>query len=253
MAGFTGRAGDLVDLRVIPHPAFTLFIDFGDGLVVDDQRGGRIRGAGVMGLAPARLRGLARDLDCLQVRLSPIVARALLGASSELSGAVVDLEEVWGRDAIRLREQLLERRSWADRFAITHAALSRRLDGGHGVDPEVARSWERMLTAHGRVRVERLAADVEWSRKRLWSRFRSQIGITPKRAAQLIRFDHAAHRLAAGQPAASVAADSGFADQSHLHRDTAALTGLTPSALAASRWLSVDDVAWASTRARRSG
>jgi hypothetical protein len=30
------------------------------------------------------------------------------------------------------------------------------------------------------------------------------------RAAQLIRFDHAAHRLAAGQPAAAVAADSGL-------------------------------------------
>ena len=43
-----------------------------------------------------------------------------------------------------------------------------------------------MVASRGRVRVERLAAEVGWSRKRLWSRFRSQIGLTPKRSAQLI-------------------------------------------------------------------
>lgn len=253
MAGFIGGAGDLVDLRVIPYPALTLFIDFGDALVVDDHSGARVRGAGVVGLVPARIRALARNFECLQVRLSPTVACALLGAPSELNGSVVGLEEIWGRDAVRLQEHLYEQRSWADRFAITQAALIRRVDRGHGVDPEVARSWERILTARGRVRVERLAADVGWSRKRLWSRFRSQIAITPKRAAQLIRFDHAAHRLAAGQAAAAVAADSGYADQSHLHRDITTLTGLTPSTLAAARWLSVDEVAWASMPTRRSG
>jgi methylphosphotriester-DNA--protein-cysteine methyltransferase len=102
-----------------------------------------------------------------------------------------------------------------------------------------------MVTSRGRVRVERLAAETGWSRKRLWSRFRSQIGLTPKRAAQLVRFDHAAHRLAAGHSPALVAADSGYADQSHLHRDVMAFAGLTPAAVAAAPWLAVDDIAWA--------
>ncbi|MFC0006326.1 helix-turn-helix domain-containing protein [Micromonospora siamensis] len=247
MAGLTGGP---VDLRVVPHPALTLFFDFGDALVVDEYGGRQVRGAGVVGLAPARIRAVAPNFECLQVRLSPTVARALFGALGELHGSVVGIEEIWGRDAVRLREQLYEQRSWADRFAITRAALLRRLDGGHGVDPEVAHSWDRIATARGRVRVERLAAEVEWSRKRLWSRFRSQLGITPKQGAQLIRFDHAAHRLAAGQPVAAVAAVSGYADQSHLHRDVSAMTGLTPSMLAVARWLSIDDVAWASSRPR---
>jgi hypothetical protein len=56
-----------------------------------------------------------------------------------------------------------------------------------------------------------------WSRKRLWS-----IPIPdrphPKRAARLVRFDYAAHRLAAGHSAAIVAAESGYADQLHLWR-----------------------------------
>jgi transcriptional regulator GlxA family with amidase domain len=102
-----------------------------------------------------------------------------------------------------------------------------------------------MMTNRGRVRVEHLAAEVGWSRKRLWSRFRSQIGLTPKRAAQLIRFDHAAHRLAADHSAALVAAESGYVDQSHLHRDVMAFAGVTPTTVAVAPWLAVDDVAWA--------
>jgi AraC-like DNA-binding protein len=104
----------------------------------------------------------------------------------------------------------------------------------------------RWSTAGGQVRVEQLAAELGWSRKRLWARFRSQIGLTPKRAAQLVRFDHAAHRLAAGHSAAQVAAESGYADQSHLNREVMAFAGVTPTAVAVAPWLAVDPVAWAS-------
>ena len=103
----------------------------------------------------------------------------------------------------------------------------------------------RWLPAAGCLRVERLAAEVGWSRKRLWSRFRSQIGLTPKRAAQLVRFDDAAHRLAAGRSAALVAAEGGYTDQSHLHRDVKTFAGVTLTAVAAAPWLAVDDFAWA--------
>jgi len=72
----------------------------------------------------------------------------------------------------------------------------------------------------------------------------SQIGLPPKRAAKLVRFDHAAHRLAAGEGAARVAADGGYADQSHLHRDVVAFTSATPATLAGEPWLAVDDTAW---------
>jgi methylphosphotriester-DNA--protein-cysteine methyltransferase len=114
-----------------------------------------------------------------------------------------------------------------------------------------------MVRSRGQVRVEELATETGWSRKRLWSRFRSQIGLTPKRAARLVRFDHAAHRLAAGHSPALVAADSGYADQSHLHHDVVAFAGMTPTSVAAAPWLAVDDIAWPSSpgahRRRASG
>ena len=248
MAGFSDRANDLADVPLVPHPAVTLLFDLGDNpLVVEDGAGQRQRARIVAGLAPGgvRGRGLAGTMECLQVRLSPLAAHAVLGASSELGGTVAALDDLWGREAVRTQEQLREAESWEKRFAIAEAALVRRLDSGRVVDSEVAFVWQQMGVSRGRVRVERLASEVGWSRKRLWSRFRSQIGLTPKRAAQLVRFDHAAHLLAAGQSAASVAADSGYVDQSHLHRDVVAFAGVTPAAVARAPFLAVDDVAWA--------
>jgi AraC-like DNA-binding protein len=252
MAGFRERSTHPVDLRVVPYPAVTVAIDLGDGLLVVDEVNGRQHtGAMVVGAAPGAVRGQGRDVECLQVRLSPVVAHAVLGATSELAGTVAALEDLWGRDALRTHEQLRSARSWDDRFAIMETALARRIEAGRAVDPEVAFAWRQMVTSQGQVQIERVAVWVEWSRKRLWSRFRSQIGLTPKRAAQLVRFDHAAHRLAAGHSAALVAAESGYADQSHLHRDVKAFAGVTPSAVAVAPWLAVDDVAWSPERPPR--
>jgi AraC-like DNA-binding protein len=246
MAGFRARARDLVDLRTVPYPAITVVVDFGDGpLVVDDGSGRQQRGSVVAGLAPGNVRVRGRDIECLQMRLSPVVAHAVLGATPELGGTVVALEDLWGRDATRTQEQLRAAASWDDRFVIAEAALARQHEAGRAVDPEVAFVWGQMVTGRGRVRVDQLAAEVGWSRKRLWSRFRSQVGITPKRATQLVRFDHAAHRLAEGVSAALVAAESGYVDQSHLHRDVMTFAGVTPTAVAVAPWLAVDDVAWA--------
>ncbi|WP_194836690.1 AraC family transcriptional regulator [Nocardia sp. XZ_19_369] len=251
MAGFRSRAKSPVELPMVPYPALTVFIDFGDVFLADAASGVRMHGGGVVGLGPAGVLGCGQEVDLLQVRLSPVVAHAVLGASSELAGTVVALEEVWQRDAARLREQLHATRSWEERFAIAEATLGRRLGEGRVVHPEIAFAWARIIKSRGQVRVERLAEEVGWSRKRLWSRFRSQIGLTPKRAAQLVRFDYAAHRLAGGDSAASVSAESGYVDQSHLYRDARSFAGLTPTALAVAPWLAVDPVAWAApVRAR---
>jgi AraC-like DNA-binding protein len=246
MAGLSDPANHLVDVGLVPHPAVMLVFDLGDEqLVVEDSSGQQQRERVVAGLAPrgARGRGLAGSFECLQVRLSPVVAHAVLGACSELGGTLVALDDLWGRDAVRTQEQLRAAGSWDERFAIAEAALARHHLPRRVVDPEVAFCWAQLVASRGRVRVERLAAETGWSRKRLWSRFRSQVGLAPKRAAQLVRFDHAAHRLAAGHSPALVAAESGYADQSHLHRDVVAFAGLTPAAVAVAPFLAVEDVA----------
>jgi AraC-like DNA-binding protein len=245
MAGFRPNVPALVDIAMVAHPSVTLIVDLtdGDGIVYG-AHGRHQRGSFAAGLLPGPLRAGGWRGECLQIRLSPVVAATVLGASAELTGTVAALEDVWGRDTGQVEDRLRAAMSWDERFAIAADVLGRRLGARPPADPEVAHTWRRTLTSRGRVRVDGLADEVGWSRKRLWSRFRSQLGITPKRAAQLVRFDHAAHLLAAGHPAAGVAADSGYADQSHLHREVKAITGLTPTAVAAAPWLAIDDVAW---------
>ncbi|MER5854693.1 helix-turn-helix domain-containing protein [Streptomyces sp900105245] len=251
MAGFHVR--DLQALRIVPHPAVTLLLDFGAGSPVIDGAGGRqqlgsvVAGPGLGSAGAVLARG--ENVECVQVRLSPVVAGAMLGTSpAELDGVVVSLDDLWGRAASRIRERLGEVSAWQDRFALTDALLARRQAAGPPVDPEVAWAWHRIVAGHGLARVDELAAEVGWSRKRLWSRFRSQLGLPPKRAAKLVRFDHAAHRLVAGEGAARVAADAGYADQSHLHRDVVEFTGATPAAVAREPFLAVDDIAWPEVR-----
>ncbi|MGW5670263.1 helix-turn-helix domain-containing protein [Micromonospora sp. NPDC003776] len=260
MAGFRDRGRTAVGRRAIPHPAVTLVLEFGVGsLIVDDAAGRQQRGSLVAGLGfgtgPGWVRG--ENFEAVQVRLSPVVARAVLGVSpADLDGAIVALDDLWGRQASRIREQLSGASSWENRFAVTDALLAHRDQAGScrsSVDPEVSWVWNRILVGRGQVRVDRLAAEVGWSRKRLWSRFHSQIGLPPKRAAKLVRFDHAAHRLAAGEDPARVAADGGYADQSHLHRDVVAFAGATPTTVAGEPWLAVDDVAWPDRMASHPG
>jgi AraC-like DNA-binding protein len=245
MAGFRQRVPALVDIAMIAHPSVTLIVDLSEaGGIVYDAHGRQQRGSFVAGLLPGQLRAGGWRGECLQIRLSPAVAAAVLGASAELTGTVESLADVWARDAGQIEEKLRAATSWDERFTIAADVLGRRLCDHPSVDPEIAYTWRRTVTSRGRVRVAGLAEEVGWSRKRLWSRFRSQIGLTPKRAAQLVRFDHAAHLLAAGHDAASVAAQSGYVDQSHLHREVRAMAGVTPTAVASAPWLAIDDVAW---------
>ncbi|MFB4278501.1 helix-turn-helix domain-containing protein [Nonomuraea sp. MTCD27] len=254
MAGF--RVRDLDALRMVPHPAVTLLLDFGAGSPVLHHAAGRQQGSVVAGPgvgSGGALWARGENVECVQVRLSPVIAGAVLDASpADLDGAVVALDDLWGREASRIRERLSELSSWQDRFALTDALLARRYAAGSPVDPEVAWAWDRIVSGRGLVRVDEMAAEVGWSRKRLWSRFRSQLGLPPKRAVKLVRFDHAAHRLVAGEAAARVAADGGYADQSHLHRDVVAFTGATPATVAGEPFLAVDPLAWPGhgTRAR---
>ncbi|MGW4323227.1 helix-turn-helix domain-containing protein [Streptomyces sp. NPDC004684] len=250
MAGF--RVRELDGLRMVPHPAVTLLLEFGVGSPVVDwaagrqQRGSIVAGPGLGAGGAVQARG--ENVECVQVRLSPVIARAVLGVSpADLGDTVVSLDDLWGREASRIRERLGEVPSWQGRFALTEALLARRHEAGPPVDPEVAWAWRRIVGSRGLARVGGLAAEVGWSRKRLWSRFRSQLGLPPKRAVKLVRFDHAAHRLVAGERAARVAADAGYADQSHLHRDIMAFTGATPATVAGEPFLAVDPIAWPSS------
>jgi AraC-like DNA-binding protein len=181
----------------------------------------------------------------VQVSLRPLGARALLGLpAGALAGTDVDAADVLGPDADELRARLLAAPGWPQRFAALDAVLARRLAAATPPAPEVARAWAVLTRSGGRVPVAALARDVGWSERHLRTRFHAEVGLTPKAAGRVVRFHLARTALAArvgrGAPAdlAGLAADHGYADQSHLDRDYAALAGLAPT-----RWLRAEGLA----------
>ncbi|MFE9022037.1 helix-turn-helix domain-containing protein [Streptomyces sp. NPDC007808] len=234
MAGFRDRAAAGLDMRVLPQPVVVVVIGLGEGLVtVEGPDGSRSPRSFVASLSPGPARVRGEGIECVEVCLSPGAAYALLGVPPrELDGSVTGLEDLWGRHERRLRERMTDAGTWSERLALMDDFLARRAARAPAMAPEVAAAWDTIVARRGRVRVDDLAASSGWSRKRLWSRFSAQIGLTPKRAAMLVRFDHAARALCAGASISETALTCGYADQSHLHRDVLALAGCTPGALA---------------------
>src|SRR5207247_6031978 len=116
---------------------------------------------------------------------------------------------------------------WAERFDLVDAALSKRLAGAPPASHEVEWAWHRLRATHGRIPIAGLARELGWSRKRIVARFREEVGLTPKGAARLLRFERA-RELAGHLPWAEVAFECGYYDQSHLINDFRAVTGRSP-------------------------
>jgi len=95
--------------------------------------------------------------------------------------------------------------------------------------PGVAWAWRRLATAHGAVSVDALAREIGWSRRHFSERFRAELGLSPKSAVRVLRFERARSLFGRARVRISdVAAASGYADQSHL--TWVALSGCTPRA-----------------------
>ncbi len=233
--GYRDVGGVGLDLRAAATTAVAVVIEFGGGgLTVDGAEGRQTVGGFAVGLPMAATRIRVGHAECVEIRMSPIRAHSLLGtAATDLGRGVVPVEDLWGPGVRRLREQLADAATWEERFALTTSFLAHHDRPMRVPDPEVIAAWHRIFGSGGQARVGDLAESLGWSRKRLWVRFESQIGLTPKRAAMLVRFRRAVAGLLAGRPAAEVAAVCGYTDQAHLCRDVSIFAERTPGALAA--------------------
>jgi transcriptional regulator GlxA family with amidase domain len=134
----------------------------------------------------------------------------------ELAGRTVDAAAVLGaRDS--LADELADLDDWPSRFDLLDRTLRRRIERARTASSEVLWAWDRLARRHGRVAVGELTAELGWSRRRIASRFREEVGLPPKRAARLLRFERARALLeGADRPGlAEVALATGFYDQSH--------------------------------------
>jgi AraC-like DNA-binding protein len=212
-----------------PRPELTLMIDL-DGWIAAD--GSRLPDAWLGGLSDTyTVVGFGETYGSIDLKLDPVGAYRLLGFPlSELAGACVSLEDVFGSAGTRLAMQLRELQDWDERFDLLEYFLLDRLAAGHEVDPAVAWAWQRLVQTAGQVRIETLAGEVGASRRHLARRFAEQVGLSPKTTARLLRFADIRRRIERAPPHwARIASEAGYADQPHLNREFQQFAGTTPT------------------------
>jgi AraC-like DNA-binding protein len=167
------------------------------------------------------------------VRFRPGVTVA---PGAELVDLAVAAEDVWGRSAAGLGERIADSTRLSDALALLEADVARRLESAPRLDPLVEEAVRRLMPWHA-PDVASLHDALHISERQLRRRCIAAIGLGPKALHRILRFQGflalVQSSLAEGRRPdglARLAAEAGYADQSHLTRESVRLMGIAPAA-----------------------
>lgn len=225
-ADFRERAAPLRRLER-PLAGVVMIVSLGPDMEID----GRPTGSFVAGVWDRpTVTGHYGEQAGYQLYLDVLAAQRLLGVPAcELANRLVALDDVLGPFAAELAERLADASDARERHAIAQGLLADRLNDDDATAPEIEYALARLRATRGTAGIEALATEVGWSRRHLAARFREAVGLAPKALGRLIRVEHAAQRVLAGDCLADIAYAGGYADQSHFNRDFRELVGCTPT------------------------
>jgi AraC-like DNA-binding protein len=181
-----------------------------------------------------RLETLAPGATVVGIRFRLGAAPAALGMpASELVDLTVGAEELWGPAAERIGEVVASAATPEEAASALEAAVFARAVEKEP-DPVVAGAAALLLP--GRTDdVASLPSELYISERTLRRRVHAAIGLPPKVVHRMLRFQGflALAHGRGGSPAelAMLAAEAGYADQSHLTRECLRLAGLSPRVL----------------------
>lgn len=238
-SGYRQRGLPAVRHRGLPSPYLTLILTLDEPLTITAHPdpaappGDYPALVGGLHTTPALISVPGRQSG-VQIALDPLGARVLLGLpAGALAGADLAAEDVLGPSVAEVLDRLRAAADWPGRFAAVDAWLLGRARPDVRVAPEIRHAWRLLAATGGTIGVAELAAETGWSDRRLRDRFAAEVGLNPKAAARVIRFDRtrrglAAHPVAGGR-LARIAADRGYFDQAHMDREFRALAGCPPT------------------------
>jgi AraC-like DNA-binding protein len=168
----------------------------------------------------------------LGIRLHPLGAFAVLGHTLEpLTGITVDLEDLAHGEARRLVDGCAAAHTPAGRIRAAADWTANRLRSGPRRDAAVSWAVSTIERRAGALSIGGLAERTGWSVTRLTETFRTQVGLTPKRFARIVRFRRALDLLIERDgPLVDVALEAGYYDQPHFNGEFREMSGFTPSA-----------------------
>lgn len=172
--------------------------------------------------------------DLIAVRFEAHGAALLHDNVAALTDRWLGINSLRGGVLLPVADRLRESGSPAERLVVLEGAITQLMQRNPGADARVASAVETIRRTHGDLRCDDLAERLGLTPRSLQRLFARQVGISPKLLARIVRFQRvfAARRDDPGS-FARVAAQCGYADQSHLVRDFRDFAGMPPAELLA--------------------
>lgn len=234
-----GPVGPSPPERILPDGCVELILNFGDRFLQHTDNNNRELQprhflVGQM-TGPILISPVGR-VELLGIRFQPGGTHAFLDlAADEFTNRVVelgDLSSKFGRELLRVCEietTLARKIAAVERFLVAH--LSKAKHGSHLLTLAAT-----IIDYGGVVSVDRLATAAGISSRQLERRFLSEVGISPKLLARIVRFQQVFRAVDQSNPTwTEVALACGYYDQAHLIRDFKQFAQQTPTVLLASQ------------------
>ena len=222
--------------RLLPRDTIELLINLGEPHRLLPRPGAEGRGfseSWISGLQDSWLDiESPPNAKLIGVRFLPGGCHRVFGlAADTLFGRVVDLDDVVGPIAREWRARLLEAPDMETRLSRLEAWMTERLVSvDRALHGAVALALHELGRSHGCTPIRAVAQEAGVSHKHLIDRFRTEVGLTPKTFARVLRFQALLrHVHAGGQSWARCAHGLGFFDQAHLNLEFRAFAGHTPT------------------------
>lgn len=170
---------------------------------------------------------LEPDAHYLGIRFRPGQSRWFLEVSAaELRDRCVPTDGLWPGWTTEVAAAVMANGDWAALDRMLFSLRSCRYRAGARIDQVI----EHMGALHGRVRISDLGTMAGVGQRQFERQFIDSVGVPPKQYAEILRFRRALTLVTrTTTPLAHIAADMGYADQSHLTRQFARLAGLSPA------------------------
>src|ERR1700679_3888261 len=191
----------------------------------------KLAGAALCGTHAKTFAIDAHQPHMLGVQFKPGGAFAFFGGSArEFQDVHVSLSDIWGADAERLHQRVVQAPAPRDKIAILFRVMTGRF-GECAHHPAVALTLRLFGRAPHRLSMKAAARAAEVSQKKLIRLFAEEVGMTPKTYLRVARFQRVLGGLHTASRADWMEAveRGGYYDQPHFIREFKEFSGFTPS------------------------
>ena len=158
-------------------------------------------------------------------------------AAYELNDSVVNLNDVFGSDAIGLHDQVLNAASIQNRISYIENFLLKKLNSVHSPDKVFTGALMLINDHQGNISVAGLLNVLPVTERQLERKFKQFIGFGPKRFADTVKLQHFLKLLQKHPSHSNIAEavyEGGYYDQAHLNNYFKKNIGITPTQYQAS-------------------